>query len=773
MDFSFMNDLGKKLVETTAARQAEQQRAAAVTQVAKQNAANITRETATVVAPIEQGVLERAAATQHARELRDSGKVTDRLELITRTLLQPGLYDSDTRAKRDAQDANALSLLGATQSVKLSAVESQLRAATTGLDSAVVNESIALEQFKAIATQQDLQTGNIVAAERLKQITIDSLTKDELAASIENAVRQGQDSANVNGIDIPIDRLIEQNNAIIDREFARQAAVDATTPQQKELAQERVLNTMSVEQLTELFSSSGVTINGEEFNVNAVETALNSRKRAEAERLNAQLTKFNVENVLPQALTSASERVNRLEANTAGNAQLGAAVRQSKLAFGRANAALNAGDPVLAATLLDGAERETAAAIADAAKRESLGNPQVEQLLNDFYSTGQVNSAQAVAIGADALIKGKSLVSVFPPAFAQTAQTAFNEERNILLSEATASSLGQRLSADERKSIDEQAAQAAILRAANQTGLEIHNFAIQNQVNAPGHPFNGRISPERFASLNAVAKQRALQTVAAQLDTTPEDVRGMITTGVIPDKLTDRVGSVDELRSSLNFAAALARDEELGETDSKRLLDWYESQGATYADSVAGSFPRGSTGVQNSVALTLSADVAKQQWFEHVAITAAANSERARAIEEKSRELIEGSDLFKNEAMVLGNMFNLSDTDKRLIWPSLRSVIADVAQLKLDPKAARQEFIKRVGRLKFNDAAATRAIRLFSTSHEDFIGMLEGTGFGMTVLRSFDMRKIDPTRPFGLPAPFGGSGSGNGADRRFDFLNSE
>jgi len=770
MQLEFMNGLAKKLTDAVSARQQEQQRAASVTAAAKQNVASVARETAALAAPIEQGILERAAATQRSRELRDSGKFGDRIELATRRLLQPGLYNPEVRAQRDAQDSNVLTLLNATQAAKVGVIETQLQAATAGVAVAGVQEAIALEQFKAIATQQDLQTENLLASQRLQRTVLDGLTKDEAAASIEDAARLGQDFANVNGVDIPVDFLIEQNNALVDREFALQAARDATTDEQRSRAQQFALNTMSATQLNGLLLDGGVSGDGEEFRIEDVETAFNRRQRTEAESVSAQVAQFNVENLLPRALTSASNQVTQLEKNGVGNSQLTQVTQQSKLALGAANAALRNGDPVLAATLLDSAQQNLTASIAQVAKRESLGNPQVEQLLNDFYSTGQVNGAQAVAVGVAALTSGKSLVSVFPPAFAQAAQTAFNEERNIMRSEATVNGLGQKPTAGELKAIDEQAAQIAVLRAANQTALEIHTFVVQNQVNAPDHPLKGRMTPEQFGTMTAIAKQSALNTVATQLDVTPEEVRGMLSSGLIPDNLVDKVGSVDELRSTLNFAAALSREEQLGPRDAARVLAWLETRGTEYASRVAGSFPQSATGVQSATALALSADVAQQQWFEHVATTAAASQERGRQANEKAAALVEASDLFRNEALVLGNTPDLSDDDRRLLWPSLRSVINDVSRLQLEPQAATLEFTKRIGQLKFQDAATTRAMRLFSANHAAAADTLQATGQGLTLFQALKAANERSNR--GQFNVFG-KGAFETATGRFGFLKAE
>lgn len=280
MAFEFLNDLGKELVASRRQRQDAELAAA-------QNAITLSRQVETVnrqhqvaTAPINANILQRAAAGEKARELVDSGKFSDRLELANLRITDPGNFNPAIRAQRNQTDASLLSIIAASKSDALATLQARLNTGQAGVDLAQIQENIALEQFNLSADMRNLVTGQLQAARGLREEVLANTSYEELRLATNVGLSMGSSTISINGVEIPLGEARSRVSDLEDRELVR--AITATTrvtariSANRELRNAALLDVGQEKLQAALDASLGITasVNGDIFPVHEVQARL-------------------------------------------------------------------------------------------------------------------------------------------------------------------------------------------------------------------------------------------------------------------------------------------------------------------------------------------------------------------------------------------------------------------------------------------------------------------------------------------------------------------
>ena len=740
---------------------------AATAERAARNKEAIVKSANAQITPIRDGVLARRNAAEEARRLTDSGRFSDRVNLGLKTILQPGLFNPELRAKRNQEDAATLSLLGATTDAELNALQAQLDvkakgfqklltieeqrratekiAAETGIthnnnlvtiarseqDIAIVQEEIALERANRAGKKTEALTNTIANELQLVSAVVSSLTAQEVDAALNSGIIEGTDRVEVNGVQIPLADLNNRQVALRERQFANLVTAEGSSSAKLlELAQKKVLGSMTQLELEALQNNNNTDDAGNQFPREMVQQNLQIAQQAQANKINASVRDAQLASQPQTALTSAAQQMTNLSGSLGVSSPLQNTITATRIQLGNAQAALDSGDPLAALAITDQAIKQFEIAAVTQAKREAFGDKATEALLTDFFTTGQVNANQVIEVASDRLSNGKSLVGLFPEETRRAIQDTYNSERLRLTKEATEGSPFQKLSNEEQKSLKRQAAEIAITQGGQNSGIAVATFAESKQVEVNGNPLQGKLTSGEMQGLRAASKTRAISVLSEQFNIDPSKVRIALSSGEVPEAMREAFPDFKTFQSEAGFLAVAALQEQLGNETSDALISWAEREGVKFIDQLANSLPGNGEGFSRAAGVALSAEVAREEWLDYATTMASVSKSRQDQMAEKAAALTEQTDVVRTQELLLSSMSDLTPEDKKALWPLILAEANRVRQTNIPRSDVNTEILRRLNTINTKNFGPSmqRAIKLYSAQFAERTQLLKDLG---------------------------------------------
>lgn len=546
-DFESFNSMLQEQNALAAARQAEQVRTAQTQGDIAQRSARLAKEQQESMGFLLKDVQTAQQKAAHARQLADSANPLDTLRLIGLQQLDPNGYLREQREARLQEDRLQAATLNTYFAVGQDALQKELAASTANLDVLKNLESIGNEKLTTYAKNAALMHGQLSAIQSMKDDAIVGLDENQLAAAIAQAKSSANRMTNIGGIDVDVRTLEDRQTSLADRRYnmlTKQTAmrlaeydaahVDDTLAQKDferkrnqedrdnyetdrlirqgqrtELAQQvidaadqRIVGTMTSSELMKIRVNNYRDEAGHQYKAATVDQAYTNRKQVEADQINDQVLQNQLNNFDVKSLSDEKARVE----STVGRFKEGTPAFRAQRQYIKALhvAALGAGPEnglVTRLTAMDiygKAQQDYDKQLQAQAKADAKNDKDVEELRLEWYRGNPVPRETLYNAAAKRLTNFKSVDDLFPPEVASRIQRKYTDIVQTKMRSDPSSYVT--LSPEDKKIIKEDAVREAIEWGTNQALEGQTENILNNQVNVPGHPLEGRMSPQAFAA---------------------------------------------------------------------------------------------------------------------------------------------------------------------------------------------------------------------------------------------------------------------------------
>lgn len=732
-----MPDLLGDLMNAIKGRQDQARRT--VTQVVKtaDASADVVGTYAERSKAVESDVLKRREKALHARKLSESGSFWDMATLSGLAMLDPGGYDPKIRARRNAEDSDYLSMLGATTNVQLEALKTNLATSQARLSAAEVNESIALEQAQLATTVNQLRTNELTSSLQLQESQLALMTPEEIKGALTTA-SVGADKLNVNGVEIPRIKLIERDSQLESQRVARLVLKKADNDVERRLGQETFVRSMSRTELASLRANNYV-VDGQLFDQQLVDTWYQTKVQNETDLIQEEVRRIELQHQPQTVVTEAAKNAERIGIALAKDSPMQLHVQKFKTTIGMSQTLVDSGSPPLQAAgiaaVTAGLETFRLAA-AEQAKIDSPTDKEMQQARFEYYTSGQIPSERIAAVTVERLKNDKPLVGVLSAEDEKLIRNLYRQVYQQMSSEATAGEFGVAPKASEIKEMKSEAALIAWDKWRQERGGQIADSAFANQVSVasiPGaqvmpHPLYGVETPLQFRRKELYAKQMADEIIMNSYGLSRDQLDSIISTGEMPK---DSQTTIHQLMAERDHNIAVGLMKQYTPEQGKAILDWMGKYGDTYIGTIVDSAASGAGGFENAASLTLAKDAARDEFYSTVdSLNLALDSALAEPAEQIANFAFGDPEPYQAVALQMSEA--LTDPERSLLWNKyIAPVVLKAQEMRLRGPEAHQFIERMIGSLEVETPEEKKAYKAFMRDRKKAVESIDSMMNGM------------------------------------------
>lgn len=570
---------------------------------------------------------------------------------------------------------------------------------------------LALDRADESRKQVALRTAAMVSRREMETEVMLGQSLPQLETRLKAATASGANAVVFDGVDIPMHTV--QAEITRRQDSARLESIKRTVAEREERGwiDQQLLQRMSKQQLLTIKQNSYRDANGNSFTPEHVETAYNRVVQTESQTIEDAVRQYDLQFVPTAAQEAATQTVGQLQQTLPPSSPMQPFLQQWYTATGQARILIDRPDDASKQTgllVLQTAQKRYLDQARAVAKQNAGDDSATEEVLFQYYASGTIDSEQVRGIFVDKLVKGDPIPALINSINATKMRDLYRQEHEARLSAArTALGPMATLSQDDKKRIQHDAADAAVRGLVAEEADRLRNQAMLQEVTVTGitgpdgsmllepHPLAGKETPDSLANKTERAKNLAVQQLAQNLDLSAHELMRHFNGEPNPEIAL----SSQQLGDALNHLTYTGLIAQLGEENVEAMLQWQERNGTRYIDAFLSSMQPTNQTVQERATIGLAAQATRQEWAAHTTSLSAALDAVRTDTANRMQDFFIGGKPTEYQAVLLGANPDLTEEERRVLWPHIARITLSVQDRGLESEAARREVETRIGAL--------------------------------------------------------------------------
>lgn len=522
--------------------------------------------------------------------LRADGSLASSLEIIGKQIRDPGKYTRDGRTRRVAEANQLINARTQTAALQQSAladlskvVDAKLVEQGSDLESATLREQQNAQLVEAEMTRVQAMANTLMTNNSLQQQKLAMMSEADIIAASQKSNGQPID---VGGVMLSPGQLETRIRDINERKYqeqAREALAAQKNDAAAKIANQKILQTMNVEELRPLLLSGDPR-----FDIADIKQVYDTKMSAQADEVARMGLEFQYQDFNAGVTVPAMEDAQRMTPAIPKNTPLASALDVYKQTIGTVMSTTkiwtDQGAEIPIEVRQTGAKAVTSAredldkAIAKEAKLRSGGNKNLEQIYSEIYRGNEAPRDVVETYVTEQLDKNEPLTAVLPADVATAVQSRFNDLYSNAIKQ------GLITPGFDKKQAKAEAIQQAIAEGVGAKITERTDDLFVGQLQDPSNPLYGSVNPNQLRRLVATADAEGAQEFMTKYGLTPDEFT-MFTSG---NPVEGKVGP--EAATELSIIQTQALFLQLDSIESglaNRYAKWWETNGQAYANQTA------------------------------------------------------------------------------------------------------------------------------------------------------------------------------------------